>query len=389
LENARRLKFLRIAVCCGFLAGISGSHELWFPVERNFPRAPLFFELPGDPAVFAERFLAVALAVSLFSMIFLQRRKIFFIIALISVVCLIFLDQTRLQPWVYQYFLLLVVTAWQWDGENDSSQKLALAQILLAALYFWSGVQKMNYTFSHETLPILLAPLQNLFPSVRLPSVFLGISIALIESLAGIGLLIRRTRNLSVCLAVIMHLLILVLLIVKNYNSIVWIWNATLTALVVAAFWKSDVHVRQALQKASDRQGKAVKSVVAASVFLPVLSFAGLWDMYLSGALYSGNTPVAVVRINENLFEKLPPKARSVVFQTKTGGERMLPLFEWAINEMNVPVYPERRVFRKIARDVCKTADDQKGVELIVKQRPGILQGSYNVKRIACAEIEK
>lgn len=302
---------------------------------------------------------------------------------------MIFLDQTRLQPWVYQYFLLLVVTAWQWDGENDSSQKLALAQILLAALYFWSGVQKMNYTFSHETLPILLAPLQNLFPSVRLPSVFLGISIALIESLAGIGLLIRRTRNLSVCLAVIMHLLILVLLIVKNYNSIVWIWNATLTALVVAAFWKSDVHVRQALQKASDRQGKAVKSVVAASVFLPVLSFAGLWDMYLSGALYSGNTPVAVVRINENLFEKLPPKARSVVFQTKTGGERMLPLFEWAINEMNVPVYPERRVFRKIARDVCKTADDQKGVELIVKQRPGILQGSYNVKRIACAEIEK
>lgn len=194
--------------------------------------------------------------------------------------------------------------------------------------YFWSGLQKLNFTFLHETLPKLFG---NIFSEINPPFVFIGISIALIEIFTGIGLVFQKTRKLAVFSTVLIHTAILILLVAMNYNQIVWIWNLVLILLVFTAFWKSDISFKQVFQKSESRKINFAKVIVAASVLLPILSFFGLWDSYLSGALYSGNVAVGVVRINDDLYEKLPPKARENVFQTKNGGEKMLPLVEWSI----------------------------------------------------------
>lgn len=107
----------------------------------------------------------------------------------------------------------------------------------------------------------------------------------------------------------------------------------------------------------------------------------------LSVALYSGNTPVAVVRINEVVFEKLPLKAGQSVFHTNNG-ELILPLFEWAMADLSVPAYPEPRVFRQAARRVCELTENKHSVELIIKERPAIFDGRYEVTRIDCARLE-
>lgn len=329
---------------------------------------------------------------ALAAVVFFRRWRIFFAIAAGASILLILFDQTRLQPWVYQYLLVLGVLALagrRTDDDVAAQQTLGLVQILIAGLYCWSGVQKMNFTFSHETLSLVLAPLGNLFPSIDRAFGVIGAAIAVIETLIGAGLLFRKTRRFAVVLAVIMHLTILALLIAKDHNRIVWIWNAALIALVAAAFWKSDVSLKQTFSASAGWPLKFAKTLVGTVVLLPVLSFFGLWDMYLSGALYSGSVEVAVIRLDEDLFGKLPPKAQRSVFQTKTNGERMLPLFEWAIDELNVPVYPEERVFRRIGRDVCRSATDKNGVELIVKQRPAVFDGAYRVLRINCAELER
>lgn len=391
MKNPIRLNILRLIVCLAFLAGILFSLELWFPVNRTFPRAPFFFDLSENTVIICERFLCIALIVSLICIIFFRFPKIFSITAIASLILLIFFDQTRLQPWVYQYLLLLVVSALREPSageESNSDQTLAFAQIIIAALYFWSGVQKLNFTLSHETLPMLLEPLRNFFPADQSPFVFLGITAALVEALIGVGLLIRKTRNLAVCLACAMHAAVLVLLIAKGHNSIVWIWNAALIALVIVSFWRSDVSLHQAIRKRSGWKVMAAKLITAASVLLPFLSFWGWWDMYLSGALYSGNVETAVIRINDDLFEKLPAKARQSLFQIQSGNQKILPLFEWAMAELNVPPYPERRVFGQVARQVCALPDDKTRIELIVKERPAILDGSYKVTRISCAQLE-
>jgi hypothetical protein len=325
-----------------------------------------------ESPVWVDRLLTVILAMSLIVLIFWQK-KFVFITAISSLMLLVLFDQIRLQPWVYQYFLLLVILAL--GADDETNQTIGLTQIIIAGLYFWSGLQKLNFTFSHETLPKLLEPWQ-------LPFVVIGILIALIETLIGIGLFFRRTRNLAVYSAIAMHITILTLLIAKNYNQIVWFWNATLMIAVFIVFWKNENSIKEMLKS----KLTFAKSITFAAVLLPILSFAGLWDMYLSGALYSGNVEVAVIRLDKNIVEKLPPKAQSVVFQTKTTGENMLPLFEWAIAEINAPVYPEQRVFRQIFQRICGL---DKEAELIIKMRPAIWDGSYQIKRNKCAELEK
>jgi hypothetical protein len=115
-----------------------------------------------------------------------------------------------------------------------------------------------------------------------------------------------------------------------------------------------------------------------------VLSFRGWWDKYLSGALYSGNTVIAVVRVDRRVYEKLPVVAQRQVFATKSG-EQMLPLFEWSMADLNVPPYPEPRVFRQVARAVCKLGGEDSHAELIMKDSPAILDGSYQITRIDCS----
>ena len=390
MKTLNCLKFLLIAVCLGLIAGIFFSLELWFPMARTFPRVPIFIGLPENTVLIVERTLTVILVISLILMTVSFCPKIFSIVAVSSLILLISFDQIRLQPWVYQYLLLLTVLALPTNDEN-SDQTLSLSQIIIAGLYFWSGVQKLNFTFLHETLPMLLTPLQNLLPSFQLPLVWLGIGIASAESLIGCGLVFRRTRKLAVWFAVAMHGFILALLIAKNYNSIVWIWNAALMLIVVIAFWKNDNSIKEAVtfSKANNWKVRLAKTISLASVLLPILSFIGWWDMYLSGALYSGNVEIGVIRINDNLYKKLPPNAQKSVFRTESGGEQMLPFFEWSIAELNVPVYPELRVFKQVAGDICRLTNYKSEIEMIVKEHPEIFNGNYKVRRISCAELER
>ena len=317
-----------------------------------------------------------------------RRPKIFLAVIIFSLLLLAFFDQTRMQPWVYQYLLIFAVYCrhdWENDDERAAERTIGLAQIVIAGLYVWSGIQKMNFNFSHEILPSLLIPLQNLFPSRQPPYNFLGIAIPVVESLAGIGLLFRRTRKVAVCLAVSMHVFVLSLLIAQNYNSLVWVWNLTLIFALVFAFWRNGVSLKETFVAGKISFGKLI---VATSLCLPLLNFFGCWDSFLSGALYSGNVEIPAIRISDDVYEKLPRAAQSVVFRTKSGDQQILPLFEWSINDTNAPVYLERRVFVQCLKEICRLANDRNQVELIVRERPAILDGNYQISRIGCAEFD-
>lgn len=389
MNETNRLKFLLITICVGSLFGIAFSYELWFPINRTFPRAPLVFPLPENAVLIFERAFSSILVIFLTLTAFARRPKIFLAVVIFSLLLLAFFDQTRMQPWAYQYLLIFVVYYfhdWENNDERAADRTIVLAQIVIAGLYVWSGIQKMNFNFSHEVLPSLLIPLENLFPSRQPPYNFLGVAMPVVESLTGVGLLFRRTRKVAVCLALSTHVFVLSLLIAKNYNSIVWFWNMTLIFALVFAFWRNDVSLKEAIgsEKISFR-----KLIVAASLCLPLLNFFGCWDSFLSGALYSGNVEIPAIRISDDVYEKLPGAAQSVVFRTNNGDRQILPLFEWSLKDTNAPVYLEQRVFEQCLKEICRLADDKNEVELIVRKRPTILDGSYQVTQTGCAELEK
>ena len=95
------------------------------------------------------------------------------------------------------------------------------------------------------------------------------------------------------------------------------------------------------------------------------------------------------MRINEEVYEQLPRPAQQQVFKTRNSGQQILPFFEWSMAELNVPPHPEPRVFRQLTREVCKLAKNKSEVELVMKERPAILDGSYQVTRISCAQLER
>jgi hypothetical protein len=119
---------------------------------------------------------------------------------------------------------------------------------------------------------------------------------------------------------------------------------------------------------------------------LPALSFIGLWDLYLSGALYTGKTPVAVMHISENLRAQLPATARGNTFRTNSG-ELMLPFYEWSLADLNVPPYPEIRVYQQLARELCALDADSQASGLIVKGRAALSDGGYQVTLTTCSEL--
>lgn len=388
MKNLNRFKLLLITICLGLFFGIIFSHELWFPIYRTFPRSPLIFTVPESLILPFEWLLSSIVVISLLTTTFLSNPKKFLIIIIVLVLLLSFFDQLHLQPWVYQYLLIFTVYFWHdWKNDDEAAKNrtIGLVQIVIAGIYCWSGLQKLNFSFSHDVLPSLLMPIQNLFSSLQIPIGFLGIVIPITEFSIGCGLMFRKTRNIAVVFAILMHFMILSLLIAKNYNSIVWFWNLTLIFVVIFAFWKNDISLKEVL---ATEKLSARKAIVLLAVSLPLLNFFGYWDSFLSGAYYSGNTEIPAIKINKEVYEKLPVVAKSVVFQTQTTKEKILPPFEWSIADTNTPVYLEERVFRKIFADVCKLAVDKNNLELIIRKRPNIFDGSHQVKRIACSEIE-
>ena len=390
-STVARLNYLRLIIAVAYICGILLSFRLWFGLGRTFPRAPILSSLP--PFIFAHDYLLsmALLAALMLSAISAKRRYTVIVIAL--TVLLAALDLNRLQPWVFQYAIMLAALACvPSNGLNQSatSSILAANQLVVCALYFWSGAQKLNWSFGHEVLPNLLQPAGIHFPSTVVSWLpVLGFGVAICVMLIGIGLLWRRTRKVALATALLMHLLLLLLLIAAWRNYVIWPWNVAMMTMVLLLFRRSDESILRAVMMGWRKRDLAIhfpRVVFLVCGILPALSFAGCWDLYLSGVLYAGNAPVAVMRITEATRNQLPVTARHTVF-TDSRGEFILPFYEWSMNELHVPPYPEVRVYRQMARQLCATIDHQDEIQLIVRERPALVDGTYKVTRTNCGAL--
>lgn len=345
------------------------SPHLWLDLGRSFPRAPIVPSL-----TFHQDFvISIALLVTLILSAIAAHARRYLAVSVVLTIILIFMDQTRLQPWVYQYAIMLALLA------VNQKAILAANQFVVATLYFWSGLQKLSWTFVYEVAPTLFESV-----GIRLSSKYLtiiAVAIAICEAMIGVGLLLRRTRRVAVVLACLMHSIILVTLILARLNTVVWPWNVAMMAITIILFWRNDETPFASL--AVDCLPKAAMLLCG---LLPFLSFIGAWDLYLSGALYSGKSPVAVMRTSESLRDRLPATARGITFRTNRG-ELMLPFYEWSLAELNVPPYPEVRVYRQLARQLCALDADAQANALIVKARPALSDGSYKVTLTTCSDL--
>ena len=151
--RARALTWLTTA---GLVCGVLISGPLW-RTDRGYPRVPAL-GIWSPPAPFDLLWVALFLAVAgWLAARGPGRAAVAILIALAAWWCAA--DQSRLQPWFWQYVWMLAILGLRSpDDEASARRALGACALIVAGTYFWSGLQKFNGGFVYDTFPWLTAP---------------------------------------------------------------------------------------------------------------------------------------------------------------------------------------------------------------------------------------
>jgi len=363
-----RLFLLKTTVIVAFCIGLLMCPGLWIG-PRSYPMVPVWSLLPPIEGVVAAGLYGCLFLLAVLAAVLPRPRWcIVGFLAIIAVFCLT--DQTRWQPWVFQYGFLLGLVALSpavGSGQNDGARVLDVARLVVALTYVFSGLQKLNLNFMENDFPWIVSPITGVLPAVGSALEAFGFLVPFIQVAFGIGLLTQRYRRISLWLAVCMHLFILAMFgpTGLNWNNVVWPWTATMAIFDVLLFSQSSGF---SWRKAATSREPAHLIAIILFALLPVLSFFNLWDSYLSSALYSGNLTEAQIYLSDIGAASLAPAIRSRLVHTSPD-TNVLNVQRWAIEDLNVTPYPEGRVYKAVAKDVCGGMRDRSQLVLIVREQ--------------------
>jgi hypothetical protein len=332
---------LQIISICWLLSKLI-SWRVW-TTYRVLPTTTFFELLDSVPAIIHN--LLFVISIVLMIAIFFKRNQLLIISLLLLELLSCLLDQTRLQPWEYQYIFILMAYI---INKNRPDRIPALVVLILASTYFYSGINKLDPAF----LKTIWGNTLLRFFFEHHPRIwhlnwlyYSGYFIGIIEIIAGLGLLFKQTQVKAAIFLIAMHLVILLLFspLALNFNKVILPWNATLLLYLYVIFLRGEPQV-------SVYEPIGFKwnwLFILFWVILPALSFVGLWDRALSSNLYSGRMPQMFIYIDniKACKELLPFCAKQTV-----AGRAKLNVGRWALMETNTPGYMDMRAYRIIER---------------------------------------
>lgn len=400
---ARRVVWLRATLLAATFLGLIASAPAWTNTH-TFPLLPILTGVPILPAPWDNCLYALMLG-SLIAAMWLHRPAVItFLAASFFAYCE---DQNRGQPWLYMYWVLLLLSLFR-----DSSA-LAACRCAISVIYLWSGIQKINARFFAVTPEWFVAPAANWhLPQITIDLLKFSVKSAPFIEI-GIGLLLwfPKIRRGAFALVILVHATALLFLgpLGHNYNWVVWPWNLAMIALVLGLFARGKVfegtavvasnttklkaanHTNKSHQLSpagSDptgfgptfsalRHSRAALVIVAISGLLPSLSYFGYWDSYFSFALYSENIAVANLFCTKSFRDNLPSALQKYVekfpqaFDPLHQGPYTFSFTAWAYEEMHVPAISEPRNFENVYQKLLPYAKKAEDLRMIVGPRSG------------------
>lgn len=373
----KRLLRTKTAVVAGFVAGLLLSPKLWVST-RFYPLVPVVHGLPHIPYPLDYLCYGILL-VLLFAIAFSARPRVYIFTFVAFIAMYSLWDQTRWQPWAYQYWLMLIAlgcVSYKPDDVVGGRDALNICRLIMGCTYFYSGLKKMNHRFVDEGFPWVVNTLHIHFPGLG----YLGWVAACIEVSIGLSLLTRRFRKLGILNGVIMHVFILFSFGPwgRNWNSVVWPWNVVMIMLILVLFWKTDVTFGDIVWRNRFVYQKVVLVLLG---ILPSLSFFALWPSDLSVALYTANLTEADVLVSEQVKQELPPLVQRYV--QPVPGHLLLRVQDWSFGELNVPPYAAIQSYTAVGAAVCRYAHNSPDI-VLTGQRRNTLLGKGKEIRNTC-----
>ena len=381
-----RLAWLRSALAAGLVAGLLLSPNLWIST-RSYPLTPLWDAVPPLPYP-ADHALFGLLMVLVTGVGVARGRAIGWlgISALVIAAFFVVQDESRLQPWFYQYSFMLAAVCLFGLGRVGAADALNACRLIVVATYFWSGLQKANASFIQSTHPWLVEPLTARLPDWAGSALLAGgYAVPVVEAVIGIGLLTRRFRRLAVIGALLMHAFVMLCIgpLGHDHNTVVWPWNFAMVAFVLILFWRAPDDTTPSTILDPGRNfstGFAFRAaVLVLFAFMPLFNFFGLWASYLSSGLYTGSSKQGYVLVRDSANWQ----------STRIGGV--------SERELNTPAYPEESIFENVfAERWCEEGSEeafrreQTGNPepiLRVDGRPSIISGERSTELYSCDDV--
>lgn len=368
--EASRIFWIKILATLGFIAGLVFSVNVWAG-ERVFPKMPVFewFSLSG----FMEWILYAGLILGLIAILFTPKPQKIIYYLLGGVTFFVLADQMRFQPWVYYYaFILLALAGFSWKYKDTVGQAntLNILRVMVAGIYFYSGLQKLNYDFISDIYPWMIESIYTNLPESFLPTLlFIGILIPFLEMFIGIGFMFEKTRKYALGLALAMCVFVLFTIgpFGHSWNSVVWPWNIVFVSLAFMLFWRQpDLSWRDIL---IIKNSWLHRLALLLFLVMPLLSFVNLWDAYPSFSLYSNNKASIEITFSNSALKRLPENLQTFIYKNKNDSQAFNYNL-WALAEFNVPPYPEARALVYIGEYFCTFANSATEISVVIKARP-------------------
>lgn len=340
----KKIAIIKIICIAWFVAKII-SYNTWISI-RKFPVISVFDFLSEIPNSIHLSLYILSLIGILGIFIFPINKKVlipFLIIEFLS--CS--LDQMRWQPWEYQYiltFIFLLIS-------KDSKHFIKWTSLLLIATYFYSGIHKFNggfLTFTWENMILKrMFTISKEYIQNNLWLHYLGIVMALIEFISGLGLIFLKNKKPIVISIIVMHFFILILLgPFSNHNHVVWPWNIAMMFLVYQLFYNND---KTSFNFTFFRKPLNIAIFILLFI-MPVLSKFGYWYKNFSFNLYSGNLNKLTLCIKDfETYDELE-KFKKEKTNSHCQEYQQIDVSNWAMNELNVPLNSDKFTYLQLKK---------------------------------------
>lgn len=329
-QSVRIILWITVACLCFTLAY---SASLWLRSERLFapsPIIPVLLKIPHwvDWVLLAGTFVATL------AWVIRPRYKALALVFPTIFAFWVLQDSLRWQPFLYMYAFVLVTFAFtRLQTTPDPRRNVLLPlQIMVAGVYFWAGIGKVNVYFYELIFPW--------FVGVWLPNPditqILAYAVPWMEALIGVFLLFKLTRPLALFMAFGMLCVILVCLgpLGHNWGMIVWPWNVFLFSITFILFL---FDFEYTIWRPQWWRNPLTMLAVVLFGLLPLAGQFGYWGAHPSFKLYSGDVAVGMLHIAPDEDINALPEIVRPIFDNE---EKSADITTWTIREFSIASTP-------------------------------------------------
>ncbi len=372
------------------------SYRLWLPPNWSaFPQVPALSFLVNAASWCDYMGLAVLSAGLLWAMIGELRRSAKlrrcecedttstwpWIVIVASGLWLVCLSQHRLQAWFFQLLLYCLVS--MLSGQRRQARWF---QRIVLSIYVYSAIGKLDFEFVHTvgqdflqaTASLMQIDLSSLNETDRIVAAFL---LPAFELLLAAGLVWNKTRRIAGVCTCCFHLGLAALVWGPlNHSWGVFLWNIQFAGQAILLFVLPEkAHGLFSFEFFNQRQSGAMRgsqvgggtpvgtpsspllslwwdrflqALLVASIVMPLGERWAVWDHWPSWALYAPHSSRVRVTVANYAIDQLPDRLQGLLPATdedsQVGVE--VPLAQWSLQELGVPIYPQARFQLGVAR---------------------------------------